>query len=122
MADEHDDSTVQTVFERPWQFWLDPTMAIAVILPPGGAAFAHFPCGEDAIGQPLFNVLDLRANLQSAEIFMRRFDLQKNIRNARFVHQQAPGGRSTLLISGTPLWSDEGGFEGYRCTVVADAA
>jgi diguanylate cyclase (GGDEF)-like protein/PAS domain S-box-containing protein len=100
-----------------WQFWLDAEMAITVILPPGDADFSLFPCGPNAIGCDLFKVLDLSDTDASATEFCIKFRAFEKIQNARFVRKSECALDRTLIINGTPVWSQQGDFEGYRCTV-----
>jgi PAS domain S-box-containing protein len=100
-----------------WQFWLDPTMSIAVILPPGDADFSLFPFGENAIGRGLFESAGISAHAPAAIDFSHQFETRQKIHNVRFTLKNARGIEKTLLVNGAVIWGGEGDFEGYRCTV-----
>ena len=100
-----------------WQFWVDPAMVITVILPPGDTDFAHFPLGEHTLGCVLFEAIGIDAAESNAIDFNRRFETRRKILNAKFISKNDNGTESALIVSGMPLWNEDGDFEGYRCTV-----
>ncbi len=100
-----------------WQFWIDSAMSLTVVMPPGDSDFSLFPFGEDVLGRGLFEVIGIAADHAEALAFSRRFEFRRRILNMKFVRKNENGIARTLLVSGLPLWNDEGGFEGYRCTV-----
>jgi hypothetical protein len=104
-----------------WQFWIDPAMIITIILLPGDADFAHFPLGEHTLGSALFEAMGISAVDSSVINFNRRFHTRKKILNSKFVSKDARGAETLLVVSGMPLWNDDGCFEGYRCTVIDGA-
>lgn len=100
-----------------WQFWLDVEMDLTIILPPDGCNFADFPCGRNAIGRNLFDLLSVEINPTAAVAFHNAFRAQDKIRNARFTRGADDGRDLVMLISGVPTFDRDGVFEGYRCTV-----
>jgi diguanylate cyclase (GGDEF)-like protein/PAS domain S-box-containing protein len=100
-----------------WQFWLDAAMTISLILPPSGASFDMFPCGESAIGRPLFEVIDLESNVTNAVELYNRFRAQEKFHNVKFSLGGVGAPARVVLISGTPVFNTSGEWQGYRCTV-----
>ncbi|MHB1205741.1 MAG: putative bifunctional diguanylate cyclase/phosphodiesterase [Rhodospirillaceae bacterium] len=100
-----------------WQFWLDADMNLIIILPPDTRDFADFPCGINAIGRPLFDLVSIEHNATAAVEFYNGFRAQEKIQNVKFVRPGDSGAEITMLISGAPHFAEDGGFEGYQCTV-----
>lgn len=107
-----------TAIAEIWQFWLDATMTISLIAPPNGTDPRAFPCGEDAIGRPLFEVLDLDANVTNAVALYNQFRAQERFHNVKFICPCPDGTRRTVLISGSPISSEANRHQGFRCTVI----
>lgn len=101
-----------------WQFWLDAEMDVTVILPPGARSCNQFPCGRNAIGRPLLELLDIETNPTAAVEFNTAFRAREPVRNLRFARAGEDGREVVFLISGAPLFDGAGGLEGYQCTVV----
>ena len=100
-----------------WRFRLDASMRITLILPPDEADLAQFPCGENANGRRLFDVLDVALIERGSLEFARKFKAQERISNVKFVRHTLWGADRTLFISGVPMKSETGDFAGYDCTV-----
>ena len=100
-----------------WQFWLDRSMLITAVLLPRGADFGDFPCGENAVGNSLFDALQLDPIDPYAVAFKDRFYARTNIRNAILFRSNASAKGAPVIVSGTLINDDHGEFVGYRCTI-----